>query len=359
MYKMSRRSFVKRSVGTLAALSAIASPAIVQARTGRIGFAMETFTVPRWKNLDKPSFEDAVRKGGFEAVVVQANFDVAQQLRDVENLLSQGVDALAIVAVESKAAINMARRAQREGVPVIAYNTAIPSSDVAAFVSRDNGNVGRSAVKAAEKEGVLAGNWVIISGQPGNAVAEEVTKGYFEILQPYIDSGKLKIVSHEFQAGWDPESARKQAENALTANNNNIQGFLCNNDGMAGGAIAAIERLGLPDTIFVSGQDATSDGCRQIIEGRMKLSSFTRFDVMGRTAGEVAVQFARGEKPKAPSEYKTGDLSIPLYPIEDFNVTRENMATYFSQYSPGYVDAPTVLKGLPDGVLPAGLAKFR
>ena len=67
-----------------AATAALAAQSILRAQgTGRIGFAMETFTVPRWKNLDKPSFESAVEAGGYEPVVVQANFDVAQQLRDV------------------------------------------------------------------------------------------------------------------------------------------------------------------------------------------------------------------------------------------------------------------------------------
>ena len=354
----SRRSFLKGAAG-LSAAATIGLPNLARAQTRRIGFAMETFTVPRWKNLDKPSFEAAVRAGGYEPVVVQANFDVAQQLRDVENLLSQGVDALVIVAVDQNAGVNLVRRANREGVPVVAYNTAIPSADVAAFVSRDNKNVGRQAVQAAAAAGVLDGKWVIASGQAGNAVAEEVTAGYFEELQPLIDAGKVEVVSHEFHAGWDPELARKQAENALTASGNAIRGFLCNNDGMAGGAIAALEQQGLAGSVFVSGQDATTEACRNILEGKMNLSSFTRFDVMGNTAGELAVRLAKGEAISAPLEYKTGDVTIPLHPVEDFNVTRDNIAEYFGQYSPGYVDASAVLQGLPDDILPDGVAQYR
>jgi D-xylose transport system substrate-binding protein len=355
----SRRRFLQVSAGLGVMASTLGLPGIVRAQTKRIGFAMETFTVPRWKNLDKPSFEDAVRAGGFEPVVVQANFDVAQQLRDVENLLAQGIDALVIVAVDSNAAVNMVRRAKRDGVPVVAYNTAIPSSDVAAFVSRDNKNVGRQAVQAAAAKGSLEGKWVVASGQAGNAVAEEVTAGYFEELKPLIDAGTVEVVSHEFHAGWDPELARKQAENALTANGNDIKGFLCNNDGMAGGAIAALERQGLAGKVFVSGQDATTEACRNIIESKMDLSSFTRFDVMGKTAGDLAVRLANGEALDAPLEYVSGDVTIPLHPVEDFNVTRDNIASYFEQYSPGYVDAVAVLQGLSDDILPDGVAKFR
>ena len=69
-----RRSLLKGGLGVSAA-AVLAMPSIVRAQgTGRIGFAMETFTVPRWKNLDKPSFEAAVFAGGFEPVVVSSEF---------------------------------------------------------------------------------------------------------------------------------------------------------------------------------------------------------------------------------------------------------------------------------------------
>jgi ABC-type xylose transport system substrate-binding protein len=356
--RFDRRGFLSASVAGAAVLSS-GLPLRAQGRTGRIGFAMETFTVPRWRNLDKPSFETAVRAGGYEPIVVQANFDVAQQLRDIENLLNQGIDALVLVAIDANAAVNMVRRAQRDGVPVIAYNSAIPSSDVAGFVSRDNMNVGRQAVLAAMAAGDISGKWVIASGQAGNAVADEVTAGYYEALKPMIDAGTVEVVSHEFHAGWDPELARKQAENALTANANEIKGFLCNNDGMAGGAIAALEQQGLAGAVFVSGQDATTEACRNIIEGKMTLSSFTRFDVMGAIAGNLAVALANGQAPQAPMTYKSGDAEVPLHPVEDFNVTIENMADYLAQYSPGYVDAAAIVAGLPVDILPEGLEQYR
>ena len=273
--------------------------------------------------------------------------------------MTQGIDALALVAIDSSAAVNMVRRAKREGVPVVAYNTAVPSAEVDVFVSRDNPNVGRQAVQAAASSVGLEGKWVIASGHPGNAVAEEVTAGYYEVLQPHIDAGTTEVVSHEFHAGWDPELARKQVENALSANGNDIKGVFANNDGMAGGAIAALEQQGMAGSAFVSGQDATTEACRNILEGKLSLSSFTRFDVMGKTAGDLAVALAKGETISAPLEYVAGDVSIPLYPVEDFNVTRDNIAEYFAQYSPGYVDASAALKGLPDDILPEGVAAFR
>lgn len=214
-FKTTRRGFMGVTAG-IAAVTAFGSAGVVFAKgSGNIGFAMETYTVPRWKNLDRPSFEKAVSAGGFKPITNQADFKVEQQLSDVENLLTVGVDALAIVAVVAEAGVNMARKAKRAGVPVIAYNTAIPSKDVDVYVARNNRGVGQKAANAALAAGVLKGNWIIASGQAGNTVAEEITKGYYDIMQPLIDKGELKIVSHLFHDGWDPDAARRQAEDPL------------------------------------------------------------------------------------------------------------------------------------------------
>ena len=353
----SRRNFLKIG-GSAVAAASLGMPALAKEKTGRIGFAMSTFSVPRFKHLDLPYFEEAVSAAGLETVAVQANFDANQQLNDVNNLLAQGIDALAIIAVNAGAGKNMVRKAIREGVPVIAYNNAIPSPDLSAFVSRDNRGVGASAAKGADAAVGLEGNWVIASGQAGEAVADEMSAGYYDVLKPLIDSGKVKVVSHEFHDGWDPESARKQAENALSAYNDDIRGFLCNDDGTAGGCIAALEQAGLAGKAFVSGQDATTVACRMIAEGKMNFSTFTRFDVMGRTAGELCAKLAKGEAINPPMKYTAGDVTVPLAPIEAFHVSRDNLVEYLDQYSPAYVDAKTIFKGLPADSLPAGAEKF-
>ena len=81
-------------------------------------------------------------------------------------------------------------------------------------------------------------------------------------------------------------------------------------------------------------------------------------DVTGKTAGELCVQLAKGEKIAAPATYMAGGVEIPLQPIEDFNVTKENLVAYLEQYSPGYVDAKAVFAGMPKELLPPGAEKF-
>ena len=133
---------------------------------------------------------------------------------------------------------------------------------------------------------------------------------------------------------------------------------MCNDDGTAGGCIAALEQAGLAGKAFVSGQDATTVACRLIAEGKMTFSTFTRFDVMGRTAGELCAKLAKGEAINPPMTYSSGDVTVPLQPIEAFHVSRDNLVEYLDQYSPAYVDAESIFKDLPIGTLPPGAEKF-
>lgn len=357
--KTTRRRFMIGSAGITLA-SALGFPAAVKAAGAQIGFILSNYVVPRYRYLDQPFFEKAVSAGGFEPIATQANLDVAQELRDVDNFINRGVKVLTLIAIDKKTSVNMVRKAKDAGIPVIAYNEAIPTSDVSAFVGRDNRSVGRNAVQAAAQMVGLEGKFAIVSGSPDDTVAEECTAGYYDVLKPLIDSGKVQIVSHQFNANWDPELARKQAENALSANGNQIKGFFCNDDGMAGGVIQALLAQGLAGKVFVSGQDATTQGCRNILLGHMMVSSFTKYDVMGTTAGELALKLAKGEALKAPTTYMAdGKVPLPWWPIESYNVTKDNVADHLEHYSPGYLDAKAALKGLDDVLVPERLRKFR
>lgn len=65
----------------------------------------------------------------------------------------------------------------------------------------------------------------------------------------------------EKRKDWNLELAPKQAENGVAATSNDIRGFVCNSDSMAGGVIA-LEQKRFAGRVFVTGQDAAAEGCR-------------------------------------------------------------------------------------------------
>jgi D-xylose transport system substrate-binding protein len=90
----------------------------------------------------------------------------------------------------------------------------------------------------------------------------------------------------------------------------------------------------------------------------MNMSSFTRFDDMGKRGGELAVQLAKGEEIRSDVTYDTGAGKVPLFVIESFPVTRENVVDYMRRYSPNYVNARSVFRGVPKSQWPEGAAEL-
>lgn len=357
-FEIRRRTLLQLGAGATAA-TLFGSLSAAHADVPKIGFALETFQIPRWKYLDLPNFKSAVEGAGMELIAVQPDFDADRQLAQIEELITNGVKAIALAAVVGKAGVSMVRACKRAGIPVIAYNNLIPSADVSAYLSRDNALVGRMAVEAAKKAGVLKGNWVIVSGEPGQSVAEDQTAAYLSELDPLIKDGTVKIVSHQYHAGWDPNGARDQVENALTAANNDIQGLLVNNDQMAVACISALEKAGVAGKVFVNGLDATTEACRAIIQGKMTLSAFTPTDEMGRIGGEMCVKLAKGESLNLTKTYDAGNgIKQPWYPIDSINVTKENLTEYVKKYTPNYVDAKAIFRDIPNDQLPVGAAEL-
>ena len=69
---------------------------------------------------------------------------------------------------------------------------------------------------------VPEGNYLMVYGASTDNNAHIMKKAQLEVLQPAIDSGKVKIVADNFTPDWKPEEALKMAENALTQNGDNV-----------------------------------------------------------------------------------------------------------------------------------------
>jgi D-xylose transport system substrate-binding protein len=114
-----------------------------------------------------------------------------------------------------------------------------------------------------------------------------------EILgDQWAEGGPIKIVCETYTDNWLPENAQANMEQCLTANNNDIQAVLAENDGMAGGVIAALEAQGLH--IPVSGQDGDNAALNRVAQGRQTVSVWKDSRILGKDAGDAAIALAGG-----------------------------------------------------------------
>ena len=152
---------------------------------------------------------------------------------------------------------------------------------------------------------VPSGNYAIIKGDPGDANAKFLRDGMDDGgLKDAVASGKVKIVVFEQNTpNWDTTGALNNMQAALNANNNNIQAVLSENDGMATGAVQALQAVGL--TIPISGQDGDAAALNRVALGTQTVSVWKNAFALGETAGSIAEQLCGGTDPTkvtAPSD---------------------------------------------------------
>src|SRR6059036_331446 len=107
-------------------------------------------------------------------------------------------------------------------------------------------------------------------------------------------SGKIKIVGETYTDNWDPSKAQTEMEQFLTANKNQVDAVLSENDGMAGGVIAALQAQGLAGKVPVSGQDGDKAALNRVALGTQTVDVWKDARQLGKSAGDSAMQLCTG-----------------------------------------------------------------
>lgn len=303
----------------------------------KIGFVLSTLQEERYLKDQKYFVEEAQRLG-FDPIVVSADNNAQTQTAKVENLLSKGVKALVIQPVNSNSAANLVRMAHEDKVPVVAYDRLIADAPVDFYVTQNSYQVGVLQAEAAVKATGGKGNYVILMGQAGHSVANEITRGNLDVLKKYPE---IKVVVQKNHDQWSPSLALATTENALTQYKNNIAAILANNSGMANAAVQALSEQKLTGKVFVAGADADLSAIKNIVNGRQQLDILKDIAPLAKTSAQVAFQLAKNEKPKADSVAKSGRFEIPtintpVYAIDKNNLEERIFKTGFHKKSDVY-----------------------
>ncbi|OUM99718.1 MAG: D-xylose ABC transporter substrate-binding protein [Paenibacillaceae bacterium ZCTH02-B3] len=288
-----------------------------------IGLSMDTLQEERWQR-DRDLFVAKAKELGAEVEVQSANSDDAKQIAQAESLISQGVDVLVVIPHDAEATAAIVEKAHAAGVKVIAYDRLIKNSDVDLYVSFDNERVGQMQAEAIVKL-VPKGKYVYIGGSETDNNAHLFKKGAFDVLQPYIERGDIEIVYDQWTKDWNPAVAMANMENALTANNNQIDAVVAANDGTAGGVIQALAAQGLAGKIPVSGQDAELAACQRIVEGTQTMTVYKPIKLLAEKAAELAVAMAKGEQIQTDRTVHNGKIDVPSILLDPISVDKTNI----------------------------------
>lgn len=294
----------------------------------KIGISFGTLENDRFQREAKIMQDYVAGMEGVEVIVQSAQSDAALQNSQVENLISQGVDVLLILPQDGGAMSSVVATANEENIPVVAYDRMIMDCNINYYISFDSVLVGELMTKyVVETLGVNKGNFICCNGSTADNNAYLVQKGVLNVLQPYIDKGDIKIVSDEFCDNWDGNIAMTNVENALTKVNNDVQAVITSYDGLANGAIQALEAQGLAGKVPVTGQDGELAACQAIVEGKMSCTVYKPLNELARIAIDSCIKIARGEKVevggKTSNNFKEVDSIIPSIYCVDKNNMKE------------------------------------
>lgn len=311
-----------------------------------IGLSMDTLKEERWQR-DRDMFVAKAKELGAEVIVQEAHSDDATQLSQAENMLSQGVKVLVVIPHNAEATAAIVEKAHAKGVKVIAYDRLIRNSDVDVYISFDNVKVGQMQAEYVTRQ-VPTGNYAYIGGAPTDNNAFMFKEGAMKVLQPLIDKGDIKLVYDQMTDDWKPENALKNMENALTANNNQIDAVVAANDGTAGGVIQALTAQGLAGKVPVSGQDAELAALQRIVEGTQSMTVYKPIRSIAEKAAELAVKMAKGEDVSGEANLKVnnGKIDVPFVALEPVSVEYNNIVE--TVVKDGFHKLEDICKTAPD-----------
>jgi D-xylose transport system substrate-binding protein len=300
--------------------------------SGTIGLLLPESKTPRYESQDKPQFEQRAKQlcPDCDIFYANANQDADQQQQQAEAALTRGVKVLVLDPVDAASAASIVTMANRQNVPVIAYDRLITKADLAYYVSFDNVQVGKlqatSLVSKLDSMGDKDGTIVMVNGAPTDSNAAQFKQGANSVL----DKSGLKIGKEYDTPDWSPDQAQTEMQQAITAlGNSGFVGAYVANDGMAGGVIAAMKGAGInPDTRPTTGQDADLAGIQRILIGQQYMTVYKAIKTEARTAAEIAVDVVKGQS--VPStlinrQVDNGTKKVPSVILKPVAVTKANV----------------------------------
>jgi putative multiple sugar transport system substrate-binding protein len=314
------------------AAEAEAEAPAAEATGTKVGVAMPTKDLQRW-NQDGSNMEEQLKAAGYEVDLQFANNDVKEQVNQIENMINGGCNVLVIASIEGDSLGTVLATAKEKNIPVIAYDRLIMNTDaVSYYATFDNYMVGtkqgeyiRDQLKLDTEAGPF--NLEITAGDPGDNNARYFYQGAIDVLQPYIDEGKLVIKSGQLDfdqvatASWSSENAQSRAENIVSSNysdGSNIDAWLCSNDSTAQGVVAALDANYNGEWPIITGQDCDIVSVQNMIAGKQSMSIFKDTRTLASQVVKMVGQILSGETVDVndTETYDNGTGVIPSYLCE-------------------------------------------
>lgn len=298
-------------------------------------------TSPRWESQDRPSLQKAFDAAGLKADIQNAQGSTAKFGQLCDSMINEGVAVIMIVNLDSQSGAACLKKAADAGVKSIDYDRLTLGGGASYYVSFDNVKVGELMGQGLQQcltdMGKTKANIVYVDGAATDNNAALFKSGYAKALKPKLDSGDYKLVGDQ-SGEWDATKAGQVFDQMYTQNNGNIDGVISANDTMATGIIARLKATKNAGKIPVTGQDASTEGLQNILQGYQCGTVYKNTTLEAKAASDLAIALIKGDDAKAKS-LATGS-------VEDTELNKEVPSVLAT---PVWVTRDTVKDPVNDG----------
>lgn len=310
---------------------------------GFVGIAMPTKSSERWVH-DGENMVKEFEKLGYKTDLQYAEDVIENQISQIENMITKGVNVLVVASIDGESLTNVLEKADKAGIKVIAYDRLIKKTPhVSYYATFDNFKVGVQQGSYIEqklglKDGKGPFNIELFAGSPDDNNAYFFFDGAMSILQPYIDSGKLVVVSGQTKfeqiatLRWDGAVAQSRMDNLLSANyaSSNVDAVLSPYDGISIGIISSLKGVGYGSANkpmpIITGQDAELASVKSIIAGEQTQTVFKDTRELAKKAVAMADAVLKGQEAEVndTKTYDNGVKVVPSYLLEPVSIDKDN-----------------------------------
>jgi D-xylose transport system substrate-binding protein len=319
------------------------------AATPKIGVILpDSASSDRWETADRKYLEAAFKAAGVDYTIQNAQNDKAQFQTIAEQMMTEGVNVLMIVNLDSGTGKAVLDKAKSQGVLTIDYDRLTLGGSAEYYVSFDNERVGRlqgeGLVKCLTDRGAQKPVIATLNGAQTDNNATLFKNGYEGVLKAKYDSGEYVKGPDQWVPGWNGTEAGTIFEQMLTQQNGKIDGVLAANDTLGQAAISVLKKNKLNGKVPVTGQDATVQGLQNILAGDQCMTVYKAVKQEAEAAAELAIALAKGERKQTSQTVKDPESGrdVPAVLLEPKAIFKENVRDVVAD---GYVTKEELCAG--------------
>ena len=308
-----------------------------------IGVALPNQIVQRWIQ-DGDNIKAGLEAKGYNVDLKYAEDNPYTQIEQIDTMIERGADCLIISAIDSNKLHQVLDKAKKKNIPVIAYDRLLMDTDaVSYYATFDNKGVGVLMARYIEdklnlKSGEGSYNIEFFAGSPNDNNAHILNNGVFEVLQPYIDKGQLKVPSGQTDFDlictmrWSRALAEERLANILATHyneNTKLDAVIVATDIMSSGIINTLENAGYKTLPIVTGQDAEVQAVKNIIAGKQSMTVFKDTRILANKCVDIVDAVLQGREPEINdnTSYDNHVFVVPSYLCTPKVIDKNNYKT--------------------------------